>query len=108
MHFSPPEQSPRPALDAARRRRWWWVLGIAATLVLVAAAVRPVYRWGKAWRGRALAAEAEPLIEAGKWEDAVSKARAAYQLAPDEPATLRALAHLYSRVGAATAAHFWA
>lgn len=96
-----------PALDAARQRRWGWTVGILVMLALLLLASRPLYRVGKQWRGRALAAEAEKLMAAKKWQEAAGKAQAAFQLAPGEPSVLRAAAHLYSGAGSPMAAGYW-
>ena len=77
---------------------------VVATLVVGLFILKPLYRLGKGWRARQLSRQAESFIAAGRWEDAVPKARAAYQLMPDEPAALRAVAQLQSDTGEASAA----
>jgi hypothetical protein len=64
------------------------VSGIAGTVVCA----KPIYREGKAWRARRLSLEVESLVLQGQMEKAFEKARAAYQLKPDEPASIRAVA----------------
>ena len=95
--------------DFAAPRRWNWKL-IAASVLLCALAVfsaRPVYRWGKAWRARSLAAESGKFLAEKDWSGAIGKAQAAYRLAPEEPATLRAIARFYSYVRSPDAFDFW-
>jgi predicted Zn-dependent protease len=66
-----------------------------------------VYRWGKGWRGRSFAAEAERATAAAQWPEAAEKVQAAVQMAPREPAVLRAAAHFYTRIGSPQAYRYW-
>lgn len=98
-----------PAIEQRRKRVW--VL-LAAFVVLGAMAWfflgKPTYSALKGWRARRLAAKSEKSMEEKKWRQANETARAGYQLAPDEPMVLRAIAHLQSRSGnAAGAIPFW-
>ena len=100
-----------PQLLAVKKRRQRWLA--AAVVCAVAGGVlafefKPIYRAGKGWRARQLAAQAEALTVQEKWPDALAKARAAYQLMPGEPAAIRAVARLQNAAGNAPAAvPFW-
>jgi hypothetical protein len=96
------------ALQQRRRKRMIIIASIILALIAGGVAARPVYRWVKAWRARQLAAQAEVAIKAGNLEEALSKARAAYQLSVDEPASLRAVAQVDSAAGhTAESVVFW-
>lgn len=87
-----------------------WIIAGLVLLGLAAAALalKPLYRAGKNWRSRQLSVQAEGFISAGKWEEAAGQARAAYQLSPEEPAALRAVAHLQGATGhPSEALPFW-
>jgi len=88
-----------PEIKARRRKRLilWIVLGLL--LLAAAFAARPAYHFAKRWRARGLAATAESLIAAKQWKEALPKVQSASQLAPAEPAVVRAVAHFYSGVG---------
>lgn len=61
------------------------------------------------WRSRRYAAKAELDLAAENWQPAQVKARMAYQIRPDEPAAIRAVARLESLTGnTTTAVQFWA
>src|SRR5687767_13048354 len=76
--------------------------------ILVTLYARPLYKAGKAWRARQLAGQAEKFLLEENWTEAAQKAQAGYQLKPDEPATIRAVARLQSLTGHATEAiPFW-
>ena len=96
-----------PEIAAARRRRWRWFFIALAILIVAGVAARPAYRWGKGWRGRAFAAEAERATAAAQWPEAAEKVQAAIQMAPTEPAVLRAAAHFYTRVESPRAYRYW-
>ncbi len=107
MSLLRPTPSAIPALAEARRRRWLWFFAILAGMIVTVVAFLPVYRWGKAWRARSLAANAEQAISAARWQEAAGHVQAAVQLAPGEPAALRAAARLYTRIGAPQAFGYW-
>src|SRR2546423_554849 len=91
-----------------RRRRF-----LAAAIVLIALVIgpvcggRPVSHAVKAWQARRHAREAFALIEKEQWNDARKEATAAYQLWPDEPEAIRAVARFLSRTRQAQALEFW-
>lgn len=109
--MSTAETSLAPQLLAGkkRRRRRLVAAGVAAVVALgLALAAKPIYRAVKGWRARQMAQAAEALTGQEKWADALAKARAAYQLRPEEPAAIRAVAHLQNAAGnAAAAVPFW-
>jgi hypothetical protein len=82
---------PRRGIPWKRAAMWALVIG-GGVGALVAA--KPVYRESKAWRARRLGLQVEALISEGRLDGAVEKARAAYQLKPDEPASMRAAARV--------------
>jgi predicted Zn-dependent protease len=104
LHLAPQLQAER-----MRRRRGLWIAGICTVIALgLALASKPIYRAGKGWRARHLAADAEVLMTEEKWADALTKVKAAYQLEPDEPEAMRAVAHFQNATGnAAAALSFW-
>jgi predicted Zn-dependent protease len=103
-------QEPKPThrKRSAKRRRIISFSILAVLLVVLAIQARPLYRAIKGWRARALAGEVDELIAKDQFEAAAEKARAAYQLKPDEPAAVRALARLSSLSGnSAGAIGYW-
>lgn len=96
-----------PEIAAARRRRWKWFFVLLVLLLVAGCALRPGYRWAKAWRGRSLAAGAERAMAAGLWPEAAEKIDAAFQMAPQEPSVVRTAARYYSRVGGREAYDCW-
>ncbi len=98
-----------PAFPDLAASRWNWKVVVIVLLLCVLGAVgaRPAYRKAKTWRARALAAQAEGLMEEKKWRESAQKAQGAHRLAPGDPSTLRVLARLYSRVGVPAASDFW-
>jgi len=90
----------------AKRRRL--VIGaIVLVLVLGIFAARPTRRAIKSWQARRHAQQAIEFIAAEKWSDAQKEATAAYQLAPNEPKAIRAVARFLSRVRQPQALEFW-
>jgi tetratricopeptide (TPR) repeat protein len=78
------------------------MLGIAG--VFAAPHIRDAIRGMQARRH---AQRAFTLIDQQKWREARDEATAAYQLRPNEPQALRAVARLLSRAGQADALGFW-
>lgn len=89
------------------RQHWrrWVVLGIV--LLIAAILARPAYRAVKGWRARDMARKAEIHTTQEQWEDAFRTAQAAYQLDPMEPAAIRAVARLYTKLRQDQAFGFW-
>jgi hypothetical protein len=96
-----------PEIAKERRRRWRWFFVGLTILIVAGFAIRPMYRWGKGWRGRSFAAEAERATAAAQWPEASEKVQAAVQMAPTEPAVLRAAAHFYTRIESPRAYRYW-
>ncbi len=95
-------------LRRVRRRRL--LIGAIVPLLVVALVVifaRPAAHAIKAWQARRHARQAFALIEAEKWSEAQREATAAYQLWPNEPEALRAVARLLSRLRQTQALEFW-
>lgn len=84
-----------PELQEARKRRRNWLVACVVLVVGVCVLLlewRPFYSWMQGIRSRRLAAKAEAEIFAGNFEEAVKKARMAYQTRSDEPAAIRVAA----------------
>lgn len=87
-------------------RRLAWIAAVGS-LILVALGAAPGYRLLKTLRARALAEEATQLIDTGQWDAAFRKANAAYQMRPQDPATIRTVARLYTAAKGVQALVFW-
>jgi tetratricopeptide (TPR) repeat protein len=91
-----------PELQEARKRRrnWLAVAGFMAMgLGVVALEFRALHDWMQGLRSRRMAAKAEAEILGGNIEEAVNKARTAYQTKPDEPAAIRIAARVQGLTG---------
>ena len=94
----------------ARRKRRIIVIG---SLVLVLAILfgvfgrRPAGNAIRAWQARRHAQKAFAFINKEQWTDARSEAMAAYQLSPDQPDALRAVARYLTRLHSIEALDFW-
>src|SRR2546421_10635272 len=94
-------------LRTRKRRRLLIVLVLALLLVLGAVfGGRPVAHRVKAWQARRHARDVFALMEKEQWNDARKEATAAYQLWPDEPEAIRAVARFLSRTRQAQALEF--
>ena len=97
-------------LRLLKRKRKRWIISIVALVVITLGAVfggRPVLHRVKAWQARRHAREAFSLIDKEQWNDARKEATAAYQLWPNEPEAVRAVARFLSRTRQAQALEFW-
>ncbi len=95
-------------LRRQKRRRLIIAIASAITVVCVATiAARPVRNAIKGWQSRRHAEQAFALIEQMNWKAARTEAVAAYQLRPDEPQALRAIARLLSRMRQPDGLQFW-
>lgn len=96
-----------PELQEARKRRRNW-LAIAVFffmgLGVIALEYHALYNWVQGIRSRRLAAKAEAEILGGNLDEAVNKARTAYQTKPDEPAAIRIAAKVQRLTGQSGAA----
>ena len=101
--------SPEDAQLARRKRR----IIVIGSLVLVLAILfgvfgrRPAGNAIKAWQARRHAQKAFDFINKEQWDDARSEAMAAYQLSPDQPEALRAVARYLTRLHSIEALDFW-
>jgi cytochrome c-type biogenesis protein CcmH/NrfG len=101
--------SPEDALLARRKRR----IIVIGSVVLVLAILfgvfcrRPAGHAIRAWQARRHAQKAFAFINKEQWDDARSEAMAAYQLSPDQPEALRAVARYLTRLHSIEALDFW-
>ena len=96
-----------PELQQARKRRrnWLAIFGFVAMGAGVAAVqYGTLYNWVQGVRSRRMAVKAEAEILGGNLEEAVNKARLAYQTKPDEPAAIRIAARVQRLTGQAAGA----
>jgi tetratricopeptide (TPR) repeat protein len=95
-------------IRSRKRRRLFLLLLLVLALGLGATfGGRPVMHAIKAWQARRHAHTAFALMEKEQWNDARKEATAAYQLWPDEPEALRAVARFLSRTRQPQALEFW-
>jgi hypothetical protein len=101
--------SPEDAQLARRKRR----IIVIGSLVLVFAILfgifgrRPAGQAIRAWQARRHAQKAFAFINKEQWDDARSEAMAAFQLSPDQPDALRAVARYLTRLHSLEALDFW-
>ena len=96
--------------EARERKRRRLVIVLIVAFVLVLSALfggKPAAHAVKAWQARRHADRAFTLIQKEQWNDARKEATAAYQLWPDEPQAIRAVARFLSRTRQAQALEFW-
>ncbi len=97
-------------LRLRKRKRRRLIVGICAAVAftcIAPLAARPVRNAIKGWQARRHAEKAFTLIEEANWKDARNEAVAAFQLGPEEPQALRAIARLLSRTRQPDALDFW-
>ena len=97
-------------LRLQRQKRKRLVLVLVLLLVLVLGGVfggRPVLHGIKAWQARRHATKAFALIEKEQWNEARKEATSAFQLWPNEPEAIRAVARFLSRTRQPQALEFW-
>src|ERR1051326_4779790 len=101
--------TPKRPLFPRQIRRRLIIAGIIVALfaLLLLIVGRPVAHALRAWQARRHARHAFTLIDQRKWSEARSEAIAAYQLTPNEPESLRAVARLLSRVGQSDGLEYW-
>jgi hypothetical protein len=94
----------------ARRKRLIIVIG---SVVLVLATLfgvfgrRPAGHAIRGWQAQRHAQKAFASIDKEQWDDARSEAMAAFQLSPDQPEALRAVARYLTRLHSIEALDFW-
>lgn len=92
------------------RKRKRLLLVLLLVLVLGLGAIfggRPVLHGIKAWQARRHARTAYTLMEKEEWNEARKEVSSAYQLWPEEPEAIRAIARFLSRTRQAQALEFW-
>jgi hypothetical protein len=97
-------------LRLQRKKRKRLLLALVLVLAVLLGAVfggRPVMHAIKAWQARRHARSAFTLMEKEQWNEARKEATAAYQLWPEEPEAIRAVARFLSRTRQAQALEFW-
>src|SRR5437870_83846 len=97
-------------LEARQRKRRRIIVSLIVLVVLALGAFfggRPVLHRIKAWQARRHAQTAFTLMEKEQWNDARKEATAAYQLWPNEPEAIRAVARFLSRTRQPQALEFW-
>jgi hypothetical protein len=97
-------------LEARTRKRKRWIVLFSAFVALVLAVVfggKPTAHAVKAWQARRHARTAFSLIEKEQWNEARKEATTAYQLWPEEPEAIRAVARFLSRTRQPQALEFW-
>jgi hypothetical protein len=91
-------------------RAWHVAAAIAATALLALVAilfVLPRFSFFREWRSGQIAREAELAMDSADWARAHAKTIAAFQLAPENPAALRAAARLNAAAGMPQALGFY-
>ncbi len=84
-----------PAVPAPRKFVFApWMAAVLTAMILASGlfGARPLFRLLKEARARHFARQSEDLTAAEKWPEAFAKAQAAYQLQPEDPETIRAMA----------------
>ena len=101
--------SPEDAQLARRRRRIIVIGSVALVLVILFGIFgrRPAGHAIKAWQAQRHAQKAFASIDKEQWTDARSEAMAVYQLSPDQPEALRAVARYLTRMHSIEALDFW-
>jgi tetratricopeptide (TPR) repeat protein len=97
-------------LRLQRKKRKRLLIALVLLLVLVLGAVfggRPILDAIKAWQARRHAQTAFTLMDKEQWNDARKEATAAFQLWPEEPEAIRAVARFLSRTRQTQALEFW-
>ncbi len=101
--------TPEELLLRRRGRRRILIIALAVLLLLVAGVltIKPARNAIRGLQARRHARQAFVFIDQQKWSQARDEATAAYQLRPDEPQAIRAVALLLSRAGQGDALTFW-
>src|SRR6266581_3203907 len=92
--------------DGRRRRAIWWS-SLVLVVLLVVFGGKGTYHWLKAKRAEQFAAAGDAFVQAGKWNDAAAKYRAALQLDPLGYHGLIGAARLASHADRPEAANLW-
>jgi tetratricopeptide (TPR) repeat protein len=97
-------------LRLRQRKRKRVAVALALVVALVLGGVfggRPVLHGIKAWQARRHAARAFEFMEKEQWNEARKEATSAFQLWPNEPEAIRAVARFLSRTRQPQALEFW-
>lgn len=97
-------------IEGRQRKRRRLVVASIVLIALILGSIfggRPVLRSIKGWQARRHAREAFAFIDKEQWNDARKEASAAFQLSPDEPEAIRAVARFLSRTRQPQALEFW-
>jgi tetratricopeptide (TPR) repeat protein len=98
----------KPLMRRSTRRRLIIIAVVTFCLLVIGFFVaRPIRNAVRAWQGRRHAERAFAFIDKQKWTEARNEAISAYQLSPNEPEAVRAIARLFSRAGHTDALEFW-
>lgn len=95
-----------PGQRAEKKKAIWW-LAILVALMAIIVAAKPSYHWLKAKRANQFAAAGNELAQAGKWNEAADKYRAALQMDPVNYQGLRGAARLALKADRPEAAGLW-
>src|SRR6476469_621460 len=101
--------SPEDA-QLARRKRRIIVIGSVVVVLGILFGVfgrRPAGHSIRGWQAQRHAQKAFDFINKEQWDDARSEAMAAFQLSPDQPEALRAVARYLTRLHSVEALDFW-
>ena len=94
----------------ARRKRLIIIIGSVVLVLAILFGIfgrRPAGRAIRGWQAQRHAQKAFASINKEQWDDARSEAMAAFQLSPDQPEALRAVARYLSRLHSIEALDFW-
>jgi len=97
-------------LESRRRRQKKFFVGALILVVLLGIGwlcARPALNLVRGWQARRHASRAFAAIAAEQWTTARDEAVAGYQLRPNEPQAIRAIARLFTRAGQAEGLKFW-
>ncbi|MEY2518682.1 MAG: hypothetical protein QOF24_441 [Verrucomicrobiota bacterium] len=97
-------------LRLRNRKRRRLIVALVLVCLLALAGIfggRPVLHGIKAWQARRHARTAFALLEKEEWNEARKEVSSAYQLWPDEPEAIRAIARFLSRTRQPQALEFW-
>ena len=104
--FAPAPQRKENGRRSRRKRALRWS-GMLVALFLLLFGAKSAYHWLKANRAEQFAAAGDDLVQAGKWNDAAAKYRAALQLDPLGYRGLVGAARLASRFDRPEAIELW-
>lgn len=101
------DQGTAPVGQRERKRKAIVWIAILAVLLVCVVIAKPIYHWLKAKRANQFAAEGDELVQAGKWNDAAGKYRAALQMDPINYHGLRGAARLALKAERPEATGLW-